>query len=55
MTSAWSRSGRRAAARLQRRVGGGMGMTHNRPDTYPRVATRSARSGPDDLLGSRRR
>ena len=31
-------------------VGGGLGMTHNRPDTYPRLATPVAFVGPDDLL-----
>ena len=31
-------------------VGGGMGMTHNRPDTYPRVAELAGSVGPDELL-----
>jgi sulfite reductase (ferredoxin) len=31
-------------------VGGGLGMTHNRPDTYPRLATVLGSVGPDDLL-----
>ncbi len=31
-------------------VGGGMGMTHNRRDTYPRLATPVAFVGPDDAL-----
>ncbi|MBO0709743.1 MAG: NADPH-dependent assimilatory sulfite reductase hemoprotein subunit [Acetobacteraceae bacterium] len=31
-------------------VGGGLGMTHNRPDTYPRLATIIGSVGPDDLL-----
>ena len=31
-------------------VGGGQGMTHNRADTYPRLATPIAFVGPDDLL-----
>src|SRR5215218_10169132 len=30
--------------------GGGQGMTHNRADTYPRLATPIAFVGPDDLL-----
>ena len=30
-------------------VGGGMGMTHNRPDTYPRVASLVGSVGPDEL------
>jgi len=31
-------------------LGGGLGMTHNRPDTYPRLATVLGFVGPDDLL-----
>ena len=31
-------------------VGGGLGMTHNRADTYPRLATLMGSVGPDDLL-----
>jgi sulfite reductase (ferredoxin) len=31
-------------------VGGGLGMTHNRPDTYPRLATVIGSVGPDELL-----
>lgn len=31
-------------------VGGGLGMTHNRPDTYPRLASAVGFVGPDDLL-----
>ena len=31
-------------------IGGGLGMTHNRPDTYPRLATVIGFVGPDDLL-----
>ncbi|MBD0271142.1 MAG: NADPH-dependent assimilatory sulfite reductase hemoprotein subunit, partial [Acetobacteraceae bacterium] len=31
-------------------IGGGQGMTHNRADTYPRLATPIAFIGPDDLL-----
>jgi sulfite reductase (ferredoxin) len=31
-------------------IGGGQGMTHNRADTYPRLATAIAFVGPDDLL-----
>ena len=31
-------------------IGGGLGMTHNRPDTYPRLATIIGSVGPDDLL-----
>jgi len=31
-------------------IGGGMGMTHNRRDTYPRLATPIAFVGPDDAL-----
>jgi sulfite reductase (ferredoxin) len=31
-------------------IGGGLGMTHNRPDTYPRLATPVAFVGPDELL-----
>lgn len=31
-------------------IGGGQGMTHNRADTYPRIATPVAFIGPDDLL-----
>ena len=31
-------------------IGGGLGMTHNQPDTYPRLATPIAFVGPDDLL-----
>ena len=31
-------------------LGGGHGMTHNKPETYPRLATPVAFVGPDDLL-----
>jgi sulfite reductase (ferredoxin) len=31
-------------------IGGGMGMTHNRADTYPRLATLVGSVGPDQLL-----
>ncbi len=31
-------------------VGGGLGMTHNNPRTYPRLATPIAFVGPDDLI-----
>jgi sulfite reductase (ferredoxin) len=31
-------------------LGGGLGMTHNQPRTYPRLATPIASVGPDDLL-----
>ncbi|MEI9982237.1 MAG: hypothetical protein WDN69_02885 [Aliidongia sp.] len=31
-------------------IGGGLGMTHNKPHTYPRLATPIAFIGPDDLL-----
>ncbi len=31
-------------------LGGGLGMTHNRADTYPRLATLVGFVGPDDLL-----
>ncbi len=31
-------------------IGGGLGMTHNKPHTYPRIATPIAFIGPDDLL-----
>jgi sulfite reductase (ferredoxin) len=31
-------------------VGGGMGMTHNRPDTYPRLGSLVGSVGPDELL-----
>lgn len=31
-------------------LGGGFGMTHNRPKTYPRLATPVAFVGPDDLV-----
>jgi sulfite reductase (ferredoxin) len=31
-------------------LGGGHGMTHNKPETYPRLATRVAFIDPDDLL-----
>lgn len=31
-------------------LGGGLGMTHNKPRTYPRLATPLAFVGPDDLL-----
>ncbi|HYM32126.1 MAG TPA: NADPH-dependent assimilatory sulfite reductase hemoprotein subunit [Candidatus Cybelea sp.] len=31
-------------------VGGGLGMTHNKPKTYPRLATPVVFVGPDDLL-----
>jgi sulfite reductase (ferredoxin) len=31
-------------------LGGGLGMTHNKPNTYPRLATPLAFVGPDDLL-----
>ena len=30
-------------------IGGGMGMTHNRPDTYPRLASLVGSVGPDEL------
>jgi sulfite reductase (ferredoxin) len=30
-------------------VGGGMGMTHNRPDTYPRLASLAGSVGPGEL------
>lgn len=30
-------------------VGGGMGMTHNKPQTYPRLADAVARIGPDEV------
>ncbi len=30
-------------------IGGGMGMTHNRPDTYPRVASLVGSVGPEEL------
>ncbi len=33
-------------------VGGGQGMTHNRADTYPRVASVVGFVGPDDLLAA---
>ena len=32
-------------------VGGGLGMTHNNPRTYPRLATPVTFVGPDDLIG----
>ncbi len=32
-------------------IGGGLGTTHNKPETYPRLATPVAFVGPDDLLG----
>jgi sulfite reductase (ferredoxin) len=35
-------------------VGGGLGMTHNRPNTYPRLATIIGSVGPDDLLAAAR-
>lgn len=31
-------------------VGGGLGMTHNKPETYPRLATAIAFVEPDDLI-----
>jgi sulfite reductase (ferredoxin) len=31
-------------------VGGGLGMTHNRPDTYPRLGSLAGFVGPDQLL-----
>ena len=31
-------------------VGGGLGMTHNKPNTYPRLGTILGSVGPDDLL-----
>jgi sulfite reductase (ferredoxin) len=31
-------------------IGGGLGMTHNKPHTYPRLATPIAFVGPDELL-----
>jgi sulfite reductase (ferredoxin) len=31
-------------------VGGGLGMTHNRPNTYPRLASLVGFVGPDDLV-----
>jgi sulfite reductase beta subunit-like hemoprotein len=31
-------------------LGGGHGMTHNKPETYPRLATEVAFIDPDDLL-----
>lgn len=31
-------------------VGGGMGMTHNKPNTYPRLATPICRIGPEEVL-----
>ncbi len=31
-------------------LGGGLGMTHNKPNTYPRLATPLAFVGPDELL-----
>lgn len=31
-------------------VGGGLGTTHNKPETYPRLATPIAFVGPDDLV-----
>lgn len=31
-------------------LGGGMGMTHNKPATYPRLADPIARIGPDEVL-----
>ncbi|GAN77751.1 sulfite reductase [Acidisphaera rubrifaciens HS-AP3] len=33
-------------------VGGGLGMTHNRPDTYPRLASVIGSVGPDDLIAA---
>jgi sulfite reductase (ferredoxin) len=33
-------------------VGGGLGMTHNRADTYPRLASIVGSVGPDDLLAA---
>jgi sulfite reductase (ferredoxin) len=33
-------------------VGGGLGMTHNRPDTYPRLASVIGFVGPDELLAA---
>ena len=31
-------------------LGGGLGMTHNKPETYPRLATLTAFVEPDDLI-----
>jgi sulfite reductase (ferredoxin) len=33
-------------------LGGGLGMTHNRPDTYPRLASVLGFVGPDELLAA---
>lgn len=33
-------------------VGGGLGMTHNRPSTYPRLASIVGSVGPDDLVAA---
>ena len=33
-------------------VGGGLGMTHNRADTYPRLASIVGSVGPDDLIAA---
>lgn len=33
-------------------VGGGLGMTHNRADTYPRLASLIGSVGPDDLIAA---
>ena len=35
-------------------LGGGLGMTHNKPKTYPRLATPLVFVGPDDLLRATR-
>ena len=35
-------------------IGGGLGMTHNRADTFPRLATPVCFVGPDDLLAMAR-
>ncbi len=35
-------------------LGGGLGMTHNKPKTYPRLATPLVFVGPDDLLKATR-
>ena len=33
-------------------IGGGLGMTHNRPDTFPRLATPIGFVGPDELVSA---
>jgi sulfite reductase (ferredoxin) len=35
-------------------VGGGLGITHNKPETYPRLASAICFVGPDDLLAAAR-